>query len=70
MFTLQTDLKFAGIDIKFIHCDDSGGESPFMTHSEKIDITLSLNSYVQELPNAIVKRNKIFKLSISGVEKY
>jgi hypothetical protein len=29
MFTLLTDLKIAGIDVKFIRCDDSGENKSF-----------------------------------------
>ena len=29
MFTLLKDLKIAGIDIKYIHCDDSGDNKLF-----------------------------------------
>jgi hypothetical protein len=33
MFTLLTDLKISGIDIKFIRCDDSGENKSFYDSS-------------------------------------
>jgi protease II len=70
MFTLLSDLKISGNDTKFIHCYDSGKNNSFMTHVKQMDTTSSLNSRVQELPNAMIRWNVSFKPSMGGLEQH
>jgi hypothetical protein len=69
MSTLLTDLKIAGIDVKFIRCNDFGNNKSFFTHVEQMDTTSRLHSLAQELPNEMVRWNKSFQNSMGVLER-
>jgi hypothetical protein len=67
MFILLTDLKIAGIDMKYIRCDNSGENKAFY-YACNANTTLCSSSQVQELIIKTEMWNGSFKHSMAGLE--
>jgi hypothetical protein len=70
MFILMTDLKIAGIDVKFIHCDDSGENQFFYDSCRANGHNIKFEFSSPRTPQRNCKVERKFKPSMGGLEQH
>ena len=70
MFTLFTDLKIAGIDVKYIRCDDSGKSKAFYNACRSTDYLIKFEFSGPRTPHVTVTLRESFRLYKVEVVKF